>query len=82
MKSKMVRVKNKSLQPVGPNTRKRYNYEVNLEEKIGNSQYNIFFIESNDNLTEFHPRLLCAFESAAIHNPDKKVHIMLLHCSF
>ena len=61
---------------MGPNTRRKYNYEVNLEVKIGNSQDNIFFIESNDNLTEFHPRLLCAFESAAIHNPDKKARIM------
>ena len=34
---------------------------------------NIFFIEADDNLTEFHPRLLCAFESAALHNPDKLV---------
>ena len=64
------------MQPVGPNTRKRYSYEIDLEEKIGNSQDNIFFIESNVNLTEFHPRLLCAFESAAIHNPDKKVRDM------
>ena len=61
------------MQPVRPNTKIQYNYKVNLEEKIGNSQDNIFFIESNDNLTEFHPRLLCAFESAAIHNPNKIV---------
>ena len=64
------------MQSVPPNTRIKYNYRVNLEEKIGNSQDNIFFIESNDNLTEFHPRLLCAFESAAIHNPNKIVRLM------
>ena len=54
----------------------KYNeiYEINLEEKIGNGQDNIFFIESNDDLTLFHPRLLCAFESAAMHNQNKKVH--------
>ena len=69
-------LQNKSLQPVGPNMGEKYNeiYEINLEEKIGNGQDNIFFIESNDDLTLFHPRLLCAFESAAMHNPNKKVH--------
>ena len=48
-------------------------HEVDLEQKIGNRQDSIFFIESNDNLTEFRPRLLCAFESAAMQNPDKMV---------
>ena len=64
------------MQPVRPNTKIQYNYKVNLEEKIGNSQDNIFFIESNDSLTEFHPSLLCAFESAAIHNPNKIVKLI------
>jgi len=65
------------VESVPPNTKIQSNYRVNLEEKIGNSQDNIFFIESNDNLTEFHPRLLCAFESAAIHNPNKTIFILI-----
>ena len=46
---------------------------VDLENVIGDNENNIFFIESNNNLTKFHPRLLCAFESAAIHNPEEMV---------
>ena len=46
---------------------------ADLEKVIGNNENNIFFIESNVNITELHPRLLCAFESAAMHNPDKRV---------
>ena len=47
---------------------------VDLDELIGDDEEgNIFFVESDDALTEFHPRLLCAFESAAMHNPDKRV---------
>ena len=47
---------------------------VDLDELIGDDdEGNIFFVESDDALTEFHPRLLCAFESAAMHNPDKRV---------
>ena len=49
---------------------------VDLDELIGDDEEgNIFFVESDDALTEFHPRLLCAFESAAMHNPDKRVRI-------
>ena len=46
---------------------------INIAEMIGIGQNNIFFIEADDSLTEFHPRLLCAFESAALHNPDQLV---------
>ena len=46
---------------------------VDLENVIGDNENNIFFIESNNNLTKFHPRLLCAFESAAIQNPEEMV---------
>ena len=46
---------------------------VDLENVIGDNENNIFFIESNNNLTKFHPRLLCAFESAALHNPEEMV---------
>lgn len=42
-------------------------------ENIVLSEDNIFFIETNNRLAEFHARVLCAFESAAIHNPLKKV---------
>ena len=48
---------------------------VELEKLIGNDENNIFFIETNDNITKLHPRLLCAFESAAAHNPTMKVQI-------
>ena len=48
---------------------------VELEILIGNSENNIFFIETNDDITKLHPRLLCAFESAAKHNPTMKVQI-------
>ncbi len=33
----------------------------------------IFFLETADTKTEFHPKYLCAFEAAAVKNPDKKV---------
>ena len=48
---------------------------VDLDELIGGADEgdNIFFIESNDAITGFQPRLLCAFESAAMHNPNKRV---------
>ena len=46
--------------------------KVNLET-IVDSEDNIFFIETNERLSEFHARVLCAFESAAVHNPLKKV---------
>ena len=49
---------------------------VNMEKIIlSDGRNNIFFIESNNTLVKFHPRLLCAFESAAIHNSNKKVTI-------
>ena len=51
----------------------------NLDDEIGSEENNIFFIETNNNLTEFHPKLLCAFESAALHNLDRKVVITYLH---
>ena len=47
---------------------------INIEKMIGGGQNNIFFIEDNDALIEFHPRILCAFESAALHNPNKLVN--------
>ena len=34
-----------------------------------------------DVLQQFHPRLLCAFESAAQHNPDYQVHVIQLQGS-
>ena len=46
---------------------------ANLEEMIGEKENNIFFIESNNNIATFHPRLLCTFESAALHNPNMNV---------
>ena len=46
---------------------------VDLENIIGKNENNIFFIESNSKLSKFHPRILCAFESAAIHNPYERV---------
>ena len=48
---------------------------VNLEELIGSNENNLFFIETNDNISALHPRLLCAFESAAAQNPSLKVQI-------
>ena len=51
---------------------------VELEKLIGSDQSNIFFIETNDAITKLHPRLLCAFESAAAHNPTMKVHTRIL----
>ena len=38
---------------------------------------NIFFVESNEDLTEFSGRTLCAFEAAAIHNPNSQVYVIL-----
>ena len=46
---------------------------VDLETIVDSENNNIFFIETNERLSEFHARVLCAFESAAIHNPLKKV---------
>jgi hypothetical protein len=46
---------------------------LDLDVKIGEHEDNIFFVETNSKITQFHPRLLCAFESAAMHNPDKRV---------
>ena len=51
----------------------------NLDHEIGYEENSILFIETNTNLTEFHPKLLCAFESAAMHNIDRKVEITYLH---
>ena len=48
-------------------------FNRSLEELIGSNENNLFFIETNDNKSEFHPRALCAFESAAVHNPSLKV---------
>ena len=48
---------------------------VNLDELIGSNENNLFFIETNDNISALHPRLLCAFESAAAHNPSLKVEV-------
>ena len=46
---------------------------VKMEKRIiTDDSNNIFFIESNNALVKFHPRLFCAFESAAINNPNKK----------
>ena len=47
----------------------------NFDDVIGSQENNIFFIETNNKLTEFHPKLLCAFESAALHNFERKVII-------
>ena len=52
---------------------------INIAEMIGMGQNNIFFIEAEESLTEFHPRLLCAFESAALHNPDHLVISNILY---
>ena len=49
----------------------------NLFDEIGSQENNIFFIETNNNLTKFHPKLLCAFESAAMHNPERKVELLI-----
>ena len=38
---------------------------------------NIFFVESNIEKTSFHPKLLCAFESAALQNPDYEVFVVM-----
>ena len=56
---------------------------VELEKVIQSEGRNIFFIEilkvkiilieTNNDITAFHPRLLCAFESAAMHNPTMRV---------
>lgn len=51
----------------------------NLDHEISSEENSILFIETNTNLTEFHPKLLCAFESAAMHNIDRKVEITYLH---
>ena len=51
----------------------------NLDHEIGSQENSILFIETNTNLTEFHAKLLCAFESAAMHNIDKKVVITYLY---
>lgn len=48
---------------------------LDLERAIGSKENNIFFIETNEDIAAFHPRLLCAFESAAVHNPDMRVCI-------
>ena len=70
-----------------PSQHKVYNYieelmvktqgikTVELEKLIGSNENNIFFIETNDDITKLHPRLLCAFESAAAYNPTMKVQI-------
>ena len=71
-------LQNKSLQPAGSSMKKKNIHKVDLEQRIGNRQDSIFFIESNDKLTEFRPRLLCAFESAAMQNPDKMVRCVPL----
>ena len=55
---------------------------VELEKVIHREGRNIFFIESNNDVTSFHPRLLCAFESAALHNPTMKVCISNYILSF
>ncbi len=46
---------------------------LDLNDAIGRSQHNIFFLETDKEVTHFHPRLLCAFESAAMHNPELRV---------
>ena len=48
---------------------------VDLHEVIKSEESNIFFIETNNDIAALHPRLLCAFESAALHNPRMKVQI-------
>ena len=47
---------------------------LDMERVIDRRGENIFFIETNELLTEFPARCLCAFESAAVHNPNKKVY--------
>ena len=47
------------------------------EDISAGGENNIFFLESNFDLEQFHPRLLCAFESAAVHNPRHTVHVIL-----
>ncbi len=46
---------------------------LDLDAIAAGSSENLFFIETNDTLREFHPRLVCAFESAARQNPTQKV---------
>ena len=48
---------------------------VDLQKVIRSEESNIFFIETNNDIVALHPRLLCAFESAAMHNPRMKVQI-------
>lgn len=48
---------------------------VDLQKVIKSEESNIFFIETNNDIDALHPRLLCAFESAAMHNPRMKVQV-------
>ena len=59
-----------------PSSQSSLHVASNLDDGIGSQENNIFFIETNNNRTEFHPKILCAFESAAMHNHDRKVAML------
>jgi hypothetical protein len=57
------------------------NYEF-LIDLTKRSQYNIFFLETNYNRSEFSTKELCAIESAAKTNPKAKIFIFLINAEF
>jgi len=57
------------------------NYEL-LTNLALSSEYNIFFIETNYNRSEFSTKQLCAIESAARTNPKSKVFVFSVKAQF
>lgn len=47
-----------------------FQYEHRLADSI-------FFVETNDKLSQISAKILCAFESAALKNPDKRIAVVL-----
>lgn len=51
--------------------------EISLSGLVRNDEKNIFFLQTNHELQSFNLRDLCAYESAALHNPDYQVIILI-----
>ena len=68
-----------------PNNQFLYTNDSNYEFLINlttTSQYNIFFLETNYNRSEFGTKELCAIESAAKTNPKAKIFVFLIKAEF
>ncbi len=52
-----------------------------LNDNFFDSQYNVFFIETNKTRKEFNMKQFCAIESAAFNNPNANIYLYSMNAS-